>query len=354
MPSDNCYIACARNIKSNQFGDEPGDITFLEIGNLETDYGPGNKIASAQWRDAVVDAADSGVLNEITGKSGNVLLFLHGYNTDTATVLWKTRELQSSLTQAGWRGVVIAFDWPSDNSTLNYLEDRHDAATVAGKIVTQLLPLLLTKPRRTSTGKVREPDPSCTVDIHMLCHSTGAYVALEAFAQTAKEGSIFKSDWRLAQVAFISGDVASTTLSTGDAWARPMMDRIVRLTNYSNGHDAVLGVSNAKRLGTSPRAGRTGAANPIDPKVVNVDCTRYFESIDPKAATFRGTFCHSWQVGDPTFALDLAMTLEAFSSRDALPTRSGTGSQLELKTSQRPEFSALWDAASSAEAAAAG
>ncbi len=37
-----------------------------------------------------------------------------------------------------------------------------------------------------------------------------------------------------------------------------MFRRIMRLTNYQNGFDDVLGASNAKRMGVEPRAGRVG------------------------------------------------------------------------------------------------
>lgn len=342
MASRSCFIVTARNIESDgQFGAEPGELRFLSVKPGATDYGPGHAISRERWRTAVIKAAD-GVEDEITGKSGNVLIFLHGYNNDREAVLWRTRELQSTLSAAGWQGVVVAFDWPSDNSTLGYLEDRYDAAQVAELMVTELLPLLVPLERQTGNGTVRDPDPACKIDVHMIGHSTGAFVAIEAFARAQTRGELFKSDWRLGQLAFIAGDVAASGLSRDDSWARPMMDRVVRLTNYSNGHDAVLGVSNAKRLGLAPRAGRVGAPAPSHPKVVNVDCTAYFETLNPEHARFNGTFCHSWHVGDMNFALDLALTLEGGSDRHALPTRRSDGQGLLLQPAQRLPFSDLW------------
>ena len=122
-----------------------------------------------------------------------------------------------------------------------------------------------------------------------------------------------------------------------------MFERTVRLTNYSNRHDKVLGVSNAKRLGTSPRVGRVGLpANPHS-KSINVDCTSYFATKDPSKSVFNGTFNHSWHIGDLVFALDLALTLEGEIDRHALPTRGKTDEGLVLKPGTRPTFQAAWD-----------
>lgn len=343
MRVNSSFVVTARDVTENgEFGTEPGALRFLRVKAGAEDYSPTDGSTNpARWRRALIEAAD-GQEDAVTRKKGNVLIFIHGYNNDRKSVLWRTRKLQSTLSDAGWQGVVVAFDWPSDNSTLGYLEDRQDAAAVADTIVTELLPLLVPVVRDTPNGRVADVDPDCKLDVHMIGHSTGAFVAIEAFARAQRIGKLFKSDWRLGQLAFIAGDVAASCLAREDEWAKPMMDRIVRLTNYSNGHDAVLGASSAKRLGLAPRAGRVGAGLPTHPKVVNVDCTRYFETIDPNSAEFTGTFCHSWHVGDPVFALDLALTLEAGSDRWVLPTRNESQGSLQLQAAARLPFSNLW------------
>jgi pimeloyl-ACP methyl ester carboxylesterase len=342
MAVTSSFVVTARDVEDGgRFGTEPGPLRFLRVKAGADDYSSKDAATPGRWRAALIRAAD-GIGDEITGKTGNVLIFIHGYNNDRKDVLWRTRMLQRTLGYAGWNGVVVAFDWPSDNSTLGYLEDRHDASQIADTLVTELLPLLVPVERRTVNGVVMDPDPDCKIDVHMIGHSTGAFVAIEAFARAQRLGPLFKSEWRLGQLAFIAGDVAASCLAKDDDWARPMLERIVRLTNYSNGHDAVLGASNAKRLGLSPRAGRTGAGMPIHPKVVNVDCTKYFETIDPDQATFNGTFCHSWHVGDSAFAMDLALTLEAGSDRWVLPTRNGEQGSLQLQAAQKLPFADLW------------
>ena len=123
-----------------------------------------------------------------------------------------------------------------------------------------------------------------------------------------------------------------------------MYDRIFRLTNYSNRFDKVLGVSNMKRLGTAPRAGRVGLPTDLPSIAVNVDCSEYFSTKDPNQSIFAGTFNHSWHIGDPVFALDLALTLEGEIDRQAIPTRRIDQGKLTLLAGQsRPNYQEAWD-----------
>jgi esterase/lipase superfamily enzyme len=339
MAIDSTFIICARDAtRAGKFGTEPGESRFLKVPAGQNYYDASHAITRNRWTRLVIAAAD-GEEDEITGTTGDILFFVHGYNNDMPTVLWRTRTLQQTLSAQGWKGLVVAFDWPSANQTLNYLEDRDDASQVALRLVDESLGILV---------GAQFPDDStrqsCTINVHLLGHSTGAYVIMEAFAQAAKKGEYFKKPWRIAQVAFIGGDVSSASLSAESDWAKPLYDRIFRLTNYSNRYDKVLAVSNMKRLGTSPRAGRVGLPEDAPRKAVNVDCSDYFVTKDPKQSRFVGTFNHSWHVGDPEFALDLAMTLEGGIDREALTTRRTVAGEMVLVAGQqRPEFQEGWD-----------
>lgn len=339
MAIGNTFLICTREADGKgAYTAEPGETTFLRVSPGKTTYGTAEQISKSRWKNAVIASAD-GHEDEITGATGDILFFVHGYNNDIPTVLWRTRTLQQTLTAAGWKGLVVGFDWPSDNSTLNYLEDRSDAAAVAQRLIDDALGLVV---------DAQFPDdpsaPPCTINVHLLGHSTGAYVIMEAFSQAAKNGDFFKKPWRMAQVVFIGGDVSASSLAANCDWATPMYDRSFRLTNYSNGYDKVLGVSNMKRLGAAPRAGRVGLPADAPRKAVNVDCSSYFMSKDPRQSTFAGTFNHSWHIGDETFALDLAMTLEGGIDRTVIPTRQLDNGKLVLVAGQgRPDFQDRWD-----------
>jgi pimeloyl-ACP methyl ester carboxylesterase len=339
MAARSTYMICTRDIdKKGRFRPEPGATTFLRVPASASTYTPDNGISKASWRRSVSRLA-TGEFDPVTGMEGDVLVFVHGYNNDRAIALWRTRTLQETLAEQGWKGVVVGFDWPSDNNTLNYLEDRSDAADVALRLVQESLELLI------DAQDPRDSDqPPCKLNVHLLGHSTGAYVIMEAFLQAQKVGAYYKRPWRLAQVAFIAGDVSSRSLEASRDKSGAMYDRIMRLTNYSNRYDKVLGVSNAKRLGTSPRAGRVGLPEDTSHKAVNVDCSDYFLSKDPASSRFEGTFNHSWHIGDPVFALDLAMTLEGGIDRTGITTRQMTAEGLVLQADgRRPAFQDLWD-----------
>lgn len=335
---DYTYLITTREIdRRGRFGTEPGETHFIRVPFGQKSYDPSHVIKDpTRWRRLVCAAAD-GEEDEITGTKGDVLVFVHGYNNDIETVLWRTEMLETSLREQGWRGAVVAFDWPSANSTLNYLEDRSDAAAVSDRMVKDAIGLLI--------DAQNDPQSPCRLNTHLVGHSTGAYVILEAFNQAQKRGDLYRADWRVAQVALIGGDIASSALDASSEWGRAMFDRCVRVTNYANRFDKVLGVSNAKRLGTAPRAGRVGLPPTAHSKAINVDCSTYFASKDPRTSVFRGTFNHSWHIGDSVFALDLAMTLEGEIDRHQLPTRidAGAGWGLSLRAGKRPYFQAGWD-----------
>ncbi len=327
------YVITARRISNGQFDTEPGPIRFLKVKQSALTFTPAAVVSSSRdWSAEVVGLADGDENPNSISPSGDILVFVHGYNNDPPIILQRMRQLTADLRSEGWRGQVVAFDWPSANNVLNYLEDRSDAAEVAVELVSRCVKLI-------ADGQAK----NCKTNIHMLCHSTGAYVAMEAFVQAEKDGKLFKSDWRIGQVAFIGADVASASLSASDSWSTPMFRRIMRLTNYSNPNDSVLAVSNAKRLGVSPRAGRNGLPFDVNTKAINVDCGEYFVTLDPKKSTYFGDWTHSWHIGNRVFARDLAMSLEGAIDRFAIPTRRNDSGRLVLQKGARPKFMSDWE-----------
>lgn len=323
------YVISARNVKKGAFEPEPGKVRYLKVPE-RTLPAPAHEIAPGEWLDAVRDLAD-GKSDKSFTEGGEVLVFVHGYNNDAQVIRDRQQQLGKDLAAERWKGVVVSFDWPSDNSTLNYLEDRMDAAAVARELVARGVKPL-------AEGQAN----GCRTNIHLVGHSTGAYVIMEAFAQAEKDGELFKKDWRIAQVAFIGGDVASSSLATDSQWAAPMFKRIMRLTNYQNPFDYVLATSNAKRLGVAPRAGRVGLPANAHSKTANVDCGEHFSQLDPKKETFFGTFAHSWHIGNRVFARDLALTMEGRIDRHAIPTRRRDRDALVLQDGPRPAHYGDW------------
>lgn len=330
------YVITARRIKDNQFDDEPGPVRYLRVPRQAEIPTPAHQTRGTgdknRWISEVRDLADGVVNPNSISPKGDVLIFLHGYNNDLKIIMQRQRQLAADLKAEGWKGVVIGFDWPSDNQTLNYHEDRSDGAEVALRLVSDGIKLL-------AAGQ----DAGCETNIHLIGHSTGGFVIMEAFAQAEKDGDLYKSSWRVGQVVFIGADVSARSLSADSQWAKPMFYRIMRLTNYSNPFDSVLAVSNAKRLGVAPRVGRVGLRDDAHDKAVDVDCGDYFKTLDPDKSTYFGTFNHSWHIGNRVFARDLAMTLEGAIDRNALPTRDNRNGKLSLQDAKRPTYMKKWE-----------
>lgn len=325
------YLFSARKRVGTAFVAEPGPVQFIKVASGATTYTAADVIPAKQWAAEVQGLADGDEDPNSISPTGDVLIFVHGFNNDIASVIARTEELRETLKSQDWHGAVVAFDWPSGNNVLNYVEDRMDASGVATQLVNSGLKLL-----------VAGQKAGCVTNVHLLGHSTGAYVILEAFAQAQKDGAYFTSPWRIGQVALIAGDISVDSLRASASWSQPMFQRINRLTNYSNGNDAVLAVSNAKRLGVSPRVGRKGLPADADAKAVNVDCTAHFGTLKPGAgADF--AYTHSWHFRDKRFCLDLALTLEGAIDRAAIPTRSPGPQGLWLnETGTRPDHQAGW------------
>ena len=143
----------------------------------------------------------------LTGQAtGDILVFIHGYNNDQQVVLERHRQLKKDLKASGYKGAVISFDWPSASSTLNYLEDRSDAKKTALKLVDDCIKLFTITQQK-----------GCELNVHLLAHSTGAYVIREAFDDADDRKSIASTNWSVSQIAFIGADVSSKSMAERDS-----------------------------------------------------------------------------------------------------------------------------------------
>ena len=328
-PFDTTYVICTRRVRRGGFEAEPGPARYLRVPG-DRDPRPEDRIAQGRWFREVRDRADGAADNRID-PAGDVLVFIHGYNNDQAIVMQRHRRLQADLWAEGFRGLVVSFDWPSASASFNYLEDRWDAARTAIELVTACA-MPLADGRRNG----------CETNVHLLGHSTGAYVIREAFYHARKKGVLHRGSWQVSQIAFVGGDISRRSLAAEDSVSAAMFARSLRITNYSNRFDKVLKVSNAKRLGLRPRAGRVGVPADAGPSVVNVDCSAFFERLDPDAQPTLGTFCHSWHIGNRVFARDLAGVLRGGIDRHAIPTREQEGGALVLRDAPRSVHEERW------------
>ena len=319
------YIMTARAVRSGEFIPEVGPTKYLLVPPGQTPS-PSTTMTAQSWFKAV--RAASVWTNDNGNERGDILFIVHGYNTSETEVMERHRRLRDDLVAEGFKGVVVSYDWPSDDKSLAYLPDRHRAKKTALQLVTDGITYL--SARQTA---------SCTINVHALGHSTGAYVLREAF-DDADDTGLPNGSWNVSQIIFAAGDVSSGSMAVDDGGAESIYRHCVRLTNYFNHHDEALDLSNVKRMGTAPRVGRIGLPDGKPQSAVDVDCTSYYEDLSKEGSAilaedsphgFMGMKSHSWYFGNRVFTKDLFSTLIG-TDRRVIPTRDvGEDGRITLK-----------------------
>jgi esterase/lipase superfamily enzyme len=163
----------------NSFGsDVATDATFLAVPRTATDFSATDSISKTVWYKNVVDAGKW--KNKAGENRGDILFIVHGYNMSTAEVLQRHHLLRDDLEALNFNGVIVSFDWPTQNKALAYWEDRHDAKLTAFRLVDEGIEELSA-----------QQTPDCPINVHILCHSTGAFVLREAFEDADGQRQLF-------------------------------------------------------------------------------------------------------------------------------------------------------------------
>lgn len=311
------YILSARNLTSGAFGTNPGPTRFLEVPANTALPTPAHGITRRDWFDRVIHQAKHDP-NAPGRPVGDVLVYIHGFNNDPATVLERHRLIRTGLERLGYKGAVVSFDWPSASSALNYLDDRSDAKLTALRLVSDGI---------APFSRLVQQD--CEISVHLLAHSMGAFVVREAFDDADDRPAIAATGWTVSQVMFAAADVSQGSMADGPTSAS-LYRHCVRLTNYSNPYDSVLSISGAKRVGVAPRVGRVGLPAAAPPKAVNVNTGDYYDANRARFAAVTNAD-HAWFFYDQTFLKDVLFTLQGDLDRNVIPTRRVENGMLYLK-----------------------
>jgi esterase/lipase superfamily enzyme len=321
------FIFSARNIARTQFGNEPAKTTFLTLPS-DAALVPQFSVERKKWAQDLRRAGRWGKDARTGHARGDIVIFVHGYNNSPQLVLKRHRLLQHGLRTAGFKGALASFDWPAAESTVNYLEDRHDAKQTAMQLVTDGIALLADM-----------QEPNCTINVHIIAHSMGALVVREAF-DDADDVRLSQQSWMVSQLILVGGDVSQSSLGAGHAKGQALYNHCLRLTNYSSRHDFALKISNAKRVGLAPRVGRVGLPENAPAKAANVDCTDYFFALKTDAAKRAAEQSdvldehgHSWYFANRLWMQDVFETLRGDFDRTEVPTRELIDGNLQLKLS---------------------
>jgi esterase/lipase superfamily enzyme len=311
------YIFTARNVSKGEFGSNPAKSKFLAVPPAAKVHTPAMEISRPDWIKRVIAEAETGKTAQGM-PMGDVLIHIHGFNTEQALVLKRHRLIRKGLEALGYKGAVVSFDWPCADSALNYLEDRVDAKQTAMQLVTDGI-----------SSFALTLQQGCEISTHVLAHSMGAFVLREAFDDADDRRGLVNKGWSLSQVMLIGADVSADSMGNS-AVSSSLYRHCVRLTNYANPYDAVLSISNAKRVGVSPRVGRVGLPATAPSKAVNVDVGIYY---DEHREDFAGipNSDHAFYFSSPAMMKDILFTLQGEIDRASIPTRFERDGKLYLR-----------------------
>lgn len=312
------YVFTTRNKRGNEFGSDAGSTRFLRVPESAKSPVPDHKITKRDWFDDVRTEATRRINPHTGQRVGDIVMYVHGFNNSDEKMLLRHRKIKACFANFGFKGVVVSFDWPSADSSLNYLEDRWDAKKSANILVKEGI-----------ASFVRLQAPDCEINLHLMAHSMGSYVVREAFDDADDRRSIASASWSVSQVLLFGADLSVGSLAEGSSKSSSLYRHCNRLTNYHNPFDAALSLSNIKRVGVSPRAGRVGLPDKVPGKAVNVDCGPYYQANRHcfEDDSFAG---HRWYFDDEVFLRDAYMTILGDTDRNRLPTRTGQDSKLQL------------------------
>lgn len=173
-----------------------------------------------------------------TGVSRDVLVFVHGFNTGFQEATFRLAQV---VADTGFEGVPVLFTWPSRESILAYGGDR-EIATSSRDALEKLLIELGQLP---NVGRV-----------HILAHSMGAWLAMEALRQASISGHRDLGG-RLGEVMLAAPDIDLDVF-------RAQLARIgtpARFTVFAASDDRALQVSSVL-AGERPRLGAIDLTRP--------------------------------------------------------------------------------------------
>jgi esterase/lipase superfamily enzyme len=219
-------------------GHEPGKVERPSFGSED----PQTHFAAVAYRPLDENAFYAELASHISGRIGpnrDVLLYVHGFNTSYDEARFRLAQIAAD---ARFGGVAALYTWPAHGSLLDYGAAK-ESATIARDALSRILHRLADVP---DTGRV-----------HILAHSMGAWLAMEALRENAFSGS-----------PNLNGKLGDVMLAAPDIDLNVFRQQIARL---DPSHIFVLTAANDRALslsrtlaGDRPRLGALDPNNPDD------------------------------------------------------------------------------------------
>ncbi len=123
------YFFSVRGRSGDVYSNSLGGAKYLAVTVNVRRANSSHEITRTAYFSAVQDEAGATEFDK-----GNIVFFVHGFNTDQWDMLERHRKIRGGLKAHGFRGCVVSFDWPSDGSVLGYNADRRDARLAADRL----------------------------------------------------------------------------------------------------------------------------------------------------------------------------------------------------------------------------
>ena len=224
-------------------GHRPGEIERASFGKDNPDY----HFTVAAFRGLEDSEFRAEIASHLSGRIGSnrdVLLYVHGFNTSYDEARFRLAQV---VTDGRFGGVPVLFTWPASGSLFDY-EAAKESASASRDALAQALMELGDLP---DVGR-----------IHILAHSMGSWLVMEALRQDAIAG---KPD--------LNGKLGDVMLAAPDIDVGVFRAQISKL---STSHISVLVSANDRALslsrrlaGDRPRVGSLNPANPADRAVLD-------------------------------------------------------------------------------------
>jgi esterase/lipase superfamily enzyme len=219
-------------------GHAPGRVERPAFGSED----PQSHFSARSRRGLDETAFLAGLASHISGRVGanrDVLLYVHGFNTSYDEARFRLAQI---VADGRFGGVAVLYTWPAAGSLLDYGAAK-ESATIARDALSKLLHWLSELP---DIGRV-----------HILAHSMGAWLAMEALRENAISGS-----------PDLNGKLGDVMLAAPDIDLNVFRQQLARL---DRSHVFVLVASNDRALslsrtlaGDRPRLGALDPNNPRD------------------------------------------------------------------------------------------
>jgi esterase/lipase superfamily enzyme len=183
-------------------------------------------------------------------RRNEILVFVHGYNTDFGLAMRRSSQLWLDLDFAG---VLVAFSWPSAGRPTSYLRDQNNADWAAPDLAATLRLLV---------------DESGADRIHLFVHSMGSRILFDALDALARDHAAVDPP-PFAEVIFAAPDVDADIFVASAPRLQPLAGRF---TVYASDSDMAM-IAARHRAGGHPRAGESGAAIVVVPGMDTVDAS---------------------------------------------------------------------------------